>query len=67
MHDTRWLEFGKQRIDTAHVNATTRVLGDVLVGAWPEVDLDRVASNDTPNAGIDIDAREAEASAVESN
>ena len=67
MHYTQWMKFSKQRVNAAHVNATTRVLRDVLVGAWPEVDLDGVAGNDTPNAGIDIDAREAEASAVESD
>ena len=67
MHYTQWLKFSKQRFNTAHVDATTRVLGDVPVRARPEVDLDRVAGNDTPNARIDIDAREAEANAVESD
>jgi len=67
MDDPLRVELREQGIDAGDIDATTRVLGDLWVGAWPEMYLDCIASHNAPGAGVDMHGREAEARAIERN
>jgi len=54
VNHTLSIEFGEQFVDSDHVHATTRVLGNMWLGAEPEVNLDVIPRHDTPNAGFDV-------------
>jgi hypothetical protein len=64
MNDTLRIELVEQFVDSSHIHAATRVLGDMSFGTGPKVNLNIVAGYNAPSSRLNIYAPEPEPRAI---